>query len=391
MRNRYKCRPARSYGCQWIGARCGWLKAGLDPISALVSITADELKNHAHIIGETGCGKTNAIHHLVAQDLERRHSLVIFDNRGDLVNAATELAASKVDPSLVKVIDLRERVRPFGFNPLSGAGEPYFRALAVLDAVSHQSESWGPQLAETLRNALMLISRCRAPLTSLERLFSDPSYRAELLAGAVSDPGLHAFWTEFSEFSPQKQRKLTRPVMNKVSLLLATDTLRRILSHPTPINLGEHLNTPGSILLISLAVDELHGAGRMMGNMILASIHREIFARVAIPEAQRNPVRLYVDEFENFEMELFESLMVEGRRFKCPLLLAHQTLAQLPPRMRSVIFGNVGVRLTFRVGREDSHSISRDLLMISGHTTSQNFAPATRCCGDVTREKSSWR
>lgn len=98
-----------------------------------------------------------------------------------------------------------------------------------------------------------------------------------------------------------------------------------------------------------------------MGNMILAAINREIFSRVNIPESSRNPVRLYVDEFENFKMELFESFLNEGRRFKCSLVLSHQTLAQLTPKIRSIILGVVGTKVAFRLGREDSLAMSRDM------------------------------
>lgn len=346
---------------QWIGIERGWELLGKRPTDALVSISGSQLATHAHVIGATGSGKTNLIHHLIAQDIENGQAFVVLDLRGDLVNAAVELCESQIDPSKVKIIDLRERNRPFGFNPLSGAGEPYFRALASLAAIESQAGSWGVQLEETLRNALMLLGRCGQPLTRLEQLLSDHSFRKACLAQAQQDYGLQMFWSEFEGLSKEKQRSLSMPVMNKISLLLATDTLRRILSHPDPIDLESHLNTPGSVLLVSLAVDQLHGAGRMMGNMILASICREIFARVDMPESRRNPVRIYVDEFENFNMDSFDSLLTEGRRFKCSLVLGHQTFAQLTPKMRSLVLNNVGVKVAFRTGRDDSHAISRDL------------------------------
>ena len=99
----------------------------------------------------------------------------------------------------------------------------------------------------------------------------------------------------------------------------------------------------------------------MVGRMVLSAICREIFSRVDIPEHQRNPVRLYVDEFEHFGSADFETILAEGRRFKLSLVLAHQTLAQLSTKMRSLILGNVGVKFVFRCGREDGATLSKDV------------------------------
>ena len=88
---------------------------------------------------------------------------------------------------------------------------------------------------------------------------------------------------------------------------------------------------------------------------------RVMCSRVAIPEARRNPVRLYVDEFESMASEAFEGLIAEGRRFKLSLVLSHQNLAQLPPKLRSVIRNNVGLQILFRCGFQDAEDLKKEL------------------------------
>ena len=344
----------------WVGVYHGWETYSTDPLPFLIELSPEKMKTHTLLIGATGCGKTNLLHHLIAQDIIFGHSFAVLDLRGDLVSAAIELCADRVDPEKVKIIDLREKERPFGFNPLYGAGEPYFRALNVLQAIATESESWGVQLAETLRNALLLLAEAQEPLTKLEAVLYDRAVRLSCLT-VVRSESLLAFWQRYDDLSPERQASLAMPVLNKVSLLLSTSTLRRILGHSEPIDIRKHLDTKGSITLVSLAVDELHGSGRMMGNLLLSSICRDIFARVDQPESQRNPVRLYVDEFEHFGMSEFENILAEGRRFGFSLVLAHQTLAQLSPKMRSLILGNVGTKFVFRVGRDDAATLSKDL------------------------------
>jgi len=362
----------------WIGVKKGWQLLPGSPLDRLVSVPPEKLKTHALVIGATGSGKTNLLHHLIAQDIITGHSFAVLDMRGDLVGDVAGMCHGRVDPMRARIIDLREKVRHQGFDPLHGAGEPYFRALNVLDAVESESDSWGVQLSETLRNALMLLADSGQRMTRLEDLFYDRHF----LAGCVDACRLEsvaAFWTRFADLSRDRQAALASPVLNKVSLLLATDTLRRILGHPNPVDLGAHLNSAGSVTLVSLAVDEAHSAGLMMGKLALSSICREIFARVEIPQASRVPVRLYVDEFEHFGMDEFDAILAEGRRFGLSLVLAHQTLAQLSPRMRSMVLGNVGVKLVFRTGREDSAVLSRD---ITGNANAADFtALPTGECG----------
>jgi hypothetical protein len=343
----------------WIGIEADWKNSGKHPVHHLVSLSQKELATHLHAIGKTGAGKTNFLHHLIAQDVLQGTSFVILDLRGDLVSAALSICAGRVPAEKVKIIDLREKKRPFGFNPLIGPGEPYFHALNVLDVVASESESWGVQLQETLRYALLALAEAQDHLPAIEKLFFDDCFRAMLLE-RVKSADVRSFWVRYGELEPEKQRSLASPVLNKVSGLFATANLRAMLADPAPIHLGQHLNTPGSVLLVSLAADEMHSIGRMMGSLVLGCLTREMFGRIDLPEGRRNPVRIYIDEFEHFGSRDFEVILAEGRRFGISLVLAHQTLSQLAPKLRSVILGNVGTKVCFQLGREDSTTMSLD-------------------------------
>ncbi len=98
-----------------------------------------------------------------------------------------------------------------------------------------------------------------------------------------------------------------------------------------------------------------------MGKIMLSSICREIFGRATIPENDRLPIHLIIDEFENFQLDEIEQILAEGRRFRLHVTLANQVLAQIGTRMRSMILNNVGVKVVFRTGREDSTLLSKDL------------------------------
>lgn len=342
----------------------------------LFELTDRDLCTHQLILGSTGSGKTVALHHLIAQEVLHGRSFIVLDLRGDLVDATLAICEGRIHPSRIKILDLREKKYPMGFNPLVGRGEPYYHALNVLRVVASESDSWGVQLEETLRCALIALSEGRAALTDLERLLVCADFRSALLTKVESDD-IQRYWQRYSDLSLDRQRSLTAPVLNKVSALFATKNLREILSSKNPIDIAAHLDTPGSILLICLAADQLHASGRMMGSLALGCISREIFSRVSQPEAKRNPVRLFVDEFEHFGAEDFGTLLVEGRKFRLSLVLAHQTLAQLAPSLRANILGNVGVKTLFRLGRDDSNTLSADIAVRKNAIDFTTLPPGT--------------
>lgn len=337
----------------------GWEQRSQSPWPELVSLPPTELKTHALLIGSTGSGKTNLIHHMIAQEILLGNSFCVFDMRGDLVKGALDMMPGYTLPEKVKVIDLRNPTRSAGFNPLHGKGDPYFRALNMLTVIEALAASWGVQLGETLMNATLVLTEAGEPITRLESLFYDRAFRYACLAACTSESVL-SFWQRFDEMSPDRQAAMATPVLNKVSLLTSPTASRHVLDHDNPVDLETHLNGRGNVLLVSLAVDQTHGAGRMLARLVLSSVCRELFARVSAAESERNPIRLYVDEFENFGTEEFETILAEGRRFGVSLVLAHQTLAQLSPRMRSMILNNVGTKIAFRCGREDSITLNRD-------------------------------
>ncbi len=344
----------------WIGVRKGWNGNRRLLHEALVSLSTNELRKHLYAIGATGSGKSTFLESVIARDIIEGHSFIILDARGNLPNSALELLAGRTDAERVKVFDLRDRQNPLGFNPLAGQGEAYFRALGVLSVIEQVSESWGVQLAETLRNALWLLACSEAPITEIENVFHNQALRNALLERCTSDT-VRGFWERYDTLRPDRQASLIQPVTNKVSALLGPDSIRKSLGHPKPLDLKSHLDTPGSATLVSLAIDETHGAGLMYGNMLLNSLVREVFSRVNVPEKERVPVRLIVDEFENFSSHAFASILAEGRKFGIHLVLAHQVLAQLDTKTRSLILNNCANKIVFQTGHEDAKLLNKAL------------------------------
>jgi hypothetical protein len=70
---------------------------------------------------------------------------------------------------------------------------------------------------------------------------------------------------------------------------------------------------------------------------------------------------LYVDEFQNYVSQSFESILSEARKYKLWLVMAHQYMDQLKQKwlgweidLGKTILGNVGSILSFKIGPNDA-------------------------------------
>jgi hypothetical protein len=69
---------------------------------------------------------------------------------------------------------------------------------------------------------------------------------------------------------------------------------------------------------------------------------------------------LYVDEFQNFATDSFTTILSEARKYKLALCMAHQYIEQIPENIRGAVFGNVGTKITFRIGVEDGEFLEKE-------------------------------
>lgn len=105
--------------------------------------------------------------------------------------------------------------------------------------------------------------------------------------------------------------------------------------------------------------------------MVITKIFQAALARAEVPENQRVPFYLYVDEFQNFATDSFANILSESRKYRLSLTVAHQYVSQLNEVVKKTVFGNVGTIISFRIGPEDA------LLM------EKEFEPRFRA-GDIT-------
>ena len=114
------------------------------------------------------------------------------------------------------------------------------------------------------------------------------------------------------------------------------------------------------ILLVNLSkgkTGELNA--KLLGMIFVMKIQAAAMSRADIPEEERKDFCLYVDEFQNFATESFESILSEARKFRLNLIVANQFMTQLTDKIREAILGNCGSIICGRIGVTDAEIMEK--------------------------------
>ncbi len=152
------------------------------------------------------------------------------------------------------------------------------------------------------------------------------------------------------------------PIQNKIGAFLADPLLYRILVQPErPISFRRVMDEGGAAL-INLAKGKIgEDSASLLGSLLVTTIGLAAFSRADLPEEERRPFFLYIDEFQAFTTHFIASMASELRKYGVGLVLAHQHLSQLSEDILDAVLGNVGTLITFRVGPQDAVALGREL------------------------------
>ena len=341
----------------------------------------DDRMRHAVVIGKTGMGKSTLLHQLIASDLIAGRGMALVDPHGDLTEAVLR-SVPKSRSNDVVLFDAGDAAFPVAFNVLSCA-DPDKRPLLASGVLSAFKKifgySWGPRLEHILRNCLLtLLEIPGATLVTLLRLLGDTRFRQQVVV-RLADPIVRSFWQhEFAGMPLKLQAEAIAPVQNKVGHFVSSPTLRNIVGQSVNRLDLRRILDDGKILLVNLSKGRLgDDASGLLGSLLITALQVAAMSRADLPEDQRRPFFLYVDEFQNFATESFATIMSEARKYRLGLILAHQYLAQLDDATRAAVFGNVGTMVAFQVGADDAEIITEqlgadatpaDLLQMPKHT-----------------------
>jgi len=336
---------------------------------------------HSHILGGTGHGKTQFIQKWITHDLERamreKRSIVVIDSQGDLINKIARLdyfnpVHGELRDRLV-IIDPTDVQFPAAINMfamdearLTSYG-PVEREKVQNSAIALYEHFFGELLGAELTAkqgvvfkylARLMLEIPEATILTLRDLVDDPKpfipYMDKLTGSARV-----FFAREFLDKSFNQTRK---QISKRLWGVLSTPAFERLFSSTeTKIDLFAKMNE-GSVILVSTAKELLKQDGASLyGRFFLSMIGQAIMERAVIPEEERTPTFLYVDECQDYFDETIEVLLAQGRKYKIGLTLAHQYLDQLDTSGRSSVLANTSIKAAGGMNAKDSKTLASEM------------------------------
>lgn len=330
-----------------------------------IALSPADRRRHLYVLGQTGSGKTSFLYSLIMQDVHRDRGLLVIDPHGDLADDVLDSIPKRRTREVI-VLDPSDTERPVGFNPLVDI-EPELQAVAVSNMVSALrsiwAESWGPRMEHILANTLALLvcqpTGSGVSLLSVIPALTDPKYRTRLLRHC-HDPVVRDFWlSEFAAYDGRMQAEFVAPILNKVSAFARSPAMRKVLGQKrNGFSLQEAMDGKKIIVAkLSKGLMTEHDAN-LFGSLLVCAVQQQAMRRASVPEHERVDFAMYLDEFQNFGTDAFDTIVSEARKYRLSLVCAHQYAEQLRPRVLSAVLGNMGTLVLFTLSGQDAERFS---------------------------------
>jgi DNA helicase HerA-like ATPase len=359
---------------------------------------------HGHILGGTGHGKTQLLQRMIHEDLlaarEDGRSVVVIDSQGDLINKLVRLDLFDPDEpgslaDRLVLIDPSDIEHPAALNLF----DPHLERLAtyrpvdrerVLNGVVELYEAmFGDMLGAELTQkqgvvfrylARLMVTIPGATIYTLMQLMEDGRAFKPQMA-ELEGSARYFFETEFFHPSFAATKK---QILRRLWGVLSTPAFERMFAQPTnKLDLFE-ATREGKIILISTAKDLLKRDGSaLLGRFFINMLAQSALERSVLPAHERTPTFVYVDEAQEYFDESVATILQQARKYRIGLVLAHQSLDQAAPGLRSALFSNTSLKCAGGVSAKDARALADEL-----HTTPE-FIESMRRRGGRT-EFATW-
>ena len=339
-----------------------------------IKLTEDDRRRHTYIIGQTGMGKSVLLGNLAYQDMLAGRGFAFIDPHGDVVeDLLSKVPEERIDD--VIYFDPGDLEHPMGMNMFEFE-TPDQKDFIVQEGINMlyslydpgHTGIFGPRGEHMFRNAaLLLMSDPRgATFIDIPKVFTDPKFVKDKLQ-YVTDKNVYDYWTkEFPNTQKSNEAgEVTTWFLSKWGPFLSNTMMRNILGQTkSGFNIRELMDN-NKILLVNLSkgkMGELNS--KLLGMIFVMKFQTAAMSRVNIPESERKDFCLFVDEFQNFSTDSFESILSEARKFRLNLIIANQFMTQLSDKIKDGILGNVGTIICGRIGITDAEVMEKAFLPV---------------------------
>lgn len=333
-----------------------------------IRLSKNDRRRHTYIIGQTGMGKSKLLENLAFQDIMNGDGFAFIDPHGDSVE---ELLGMIPRERLDDVIYFNpgDIENPLGFNMFEASSDSEMDFIigetnSMLKSLYDPGNTGvvGPRMENIVRNAALLLMSDPAGGTFMDipKVLIDPEFTKPKIKYLRNQRAID-FWTKEWPASQKSNDagELVSWVVSKWAPF-ENELLNNILGQTkSSFNIREIMDN-NKILLVNLSKGKMgEGAAKLLGMVFVMKFQAAAMSRVDIPEDERKDFCLYVDEFQNFATDSFESILSEARKFRLNLILANQFMTQLNDKIKGAVMGNVPTKLVGRIGIDDAEVLQK--------------------------------
>lgn len=336
-----------------------------------IRLMIDDRRRHIYIMGKTGMGKSVLLENLALQNMLDGEGLAFIDPHGD---SADNLLAMVPKERVEDVIYFNpsDMNNPIGLNMFEiDANDPdpertkdylITSALSMLHSLYDPNNQGivGPRMDNIVRNAAFLLmdSPDGGTFMDIPKTLVDPQFTKSKIPYLKRQTAID-FWTK--EW-PDAQRsndagEVTSWVVSKWADFQNSMVTNILGQMKSALNFRDIMDNH-KILLVNLSKGKMgEMPSKLIGMIFVMRFQAAAMARANVPEEQRPDFTMFVDEFQNFATESFESILSEARKYRLSLVVANQFMTQLTDKIRDAIIGNAGSFIIGRVGFEDAEQM----------------------------------
>lgn len=314
---------------------------------------------HTYIVGRGGSGKTVLLKGIF-NDMVRSPRIVI-DPHGDL---ADDLSC--FSPSTYRIAP---HERPFVINLFEIEDKSLENREVVAQLITDMvaqlvDDAELSRLMETVifPVVMTLLKLDYADFRMLTDCFNPQTGKERLKAlGGFVDSHLKGVWEglEGKNYDTSKQS-----IFNRLQSLLNYSTVMKMLCGSDDFKEVEKIINARGEIVVSLPVPEIGEAVAItLGRFFVTRMQIWAKERRKIPEKNRFPVYLMIDEFHNFISPVFaKTLDAYGRKFGLFLILAHQHIKQLgDSEIRGSILANTRNKIAGMSNNDTRQAMSKEM------------------------------
>jgi Helicase HerA, central domain len=336
----------------------------------------DQKEKHWAIFAQTGHGKTQALQALILEHLKEPDppAMIIIDSESNM-QAGTGMLANierlaLFDDTLrerIVVVDARAPNPPalnmFDVPPLNEEAEAEAIELYSYIFASLDQKLTGLQSTAFSFVARLMIEHGNANLTTLlDFLSEDAKTPAQSSFADIierCDPYTRRYF-ERQFFGDRYVRETRGSISNRLFAVLRERPLQRMFDAPSnKLDLYDAIQNRKIVLVAP------GGLGRygtpLFARTMIALAMRAAYQRGGLPENQRHPALLFIDEAHGLFDEQLDTLLIRARKYGLFLRFATQFFDQIPHNMRSSILSNSDVFLAGGLSYNDSKTLAADM------------------------------